>query len=79
MPHTPTAPRPGAPAALHGPRRGTATRMLALVWVALTLRRSRRSLLEIDDRILRDIGISPDAARAEARRPVWDVPQRWLR
>ncbi len=34
----------------------------------------RRSLLRLDDRALRDIGLTRDAARAESRRPFWDIP-----
>lgn len=49
------------------------------LYSALLLVRSRRSLAHIDDRLLDDVGISPDQARAEAQRPIWDVPQRWIR
>lgn len=48
-------------------------------WTRLTHRlldgwqrhRARRALLELDDRLLRDIGITRDAARSEARRCSW--------
>lgn len=33
--------------------------------------RQRRELRELDDRLLRDIGISRAAAEAEARKPFW--------
>lgn len=49
-------------------------------WIGLiTLRRSRHRLGQLDDHLLRDIGISPDHARAEAARPLWDVPPTWRR
>ena len=32
---------------------------------------SRRGLTALDHRLLRDIDVSPDAARAEARKPFW--------
>ena len=41
------------------------------------LRRARRHLERLDDHLLEDIGISPDRARAEAARPIWDVPPTW--
>ena len=46
---------------------------------ALVLRRSRRSLGELDPRLLDDIGLTEADARIEARRSVWDVPAAWRR
>lgn len=37
--------------------------------------RQREALLQLDERSLRDMGISCHEARAEARRPFWDVPR----
>lgn len=45
----------------------------------IDLYRSRRALEGLDAHQLRDIGISEDLAHAEAARPIWDVPQSWLR
>lgn len=45
----------------------------------LSLRRSRARLAALDAHILRDIGISPDDAMAEASRPLWDAPAGWRR
>ena len=39
----------------------------------------RRALARLDARALDDIGVSPEAAAAEAARPVWDVPAGWRR
>ncbi|MBN2905196.1 MAG: DUF1127 domain-containing protein [Rhodobacteraceae bacterium] len=39
----------------------------------------RRRLAQLDDTQLRDIGVTREDARTEANRPVWDVPQSWLR
>lgn len=39
--------------------------------------RQRRRLLDLDERLLRDIGRSRIEAEDEARRPVWDVPAHW--
>jgi uncharacterized protein YjiS (DUF1127 family) len=43
------------------------------------LHRQRRSLAELDDAMLRDIGVTRAEALAEARRSPWDVPPSWLR
>ena len=48
-------------------------RTFASIW------RERQSLESLDDHILKDIGKSRDEVRAEARRPAWDAPNRWLR
>jgi uncharacterized protein YjiS (DUF1127 family) len=42
-----------------------------------TLWRTRRQLRALDATQLSDIGITADAAYAEANRPVWDVPTNW--
>lgn len=47
--------------------------------VALSLRRQRKALARLDDRLLDDVGLDRDAALAEAARPVWDVPRHWQR
>lgn len=46
---------------------------------AAALRRQRIALSELTPERLADIGLTPDEARAEAARPLWDVPQHWLR
>lgn len=69
------------------PRPGLLPRALALLVAAAALRRSRRSLLGLDERLLRDVGLTAEAARAEGARPAWDaldrvpwdVPAHWLR
>ena len=46
--------------------------------LALQVRRERRMLLGMDDRTLKDLGLS-GIAHAEASRPFWDVPLDRLR
>ncbi len=43
----------------------------------LALWRSRRDLAKLDARALKDIGLDSEAARIEARRSFWDVPETW--
>lgn len=47
--------------------------LLAGLW------RQRRGLARLDERMLRDIGVSPQEAAREAARPLWDAPPNWLR
>ena len=42
----------------------------AKVWAERS--RQRRTLLELDEHRLRDIGLTREQAEAEARRPFWD-------
>ncbi len=41
----------------------------------IALRHERRSLRQLDDIALRDIGLTREAAETEARRWFWDIPQ----
>ena len=54
-------------------RQGLLPRLFAL----LSLRRQRGRLRDLPPHMLRDIGLSPEEARAEADRPIWDVPPHW--
>ena len=44
---------------------------------SFALWRSRRDLANLDADALADVGISPQEAKAEAQRPVWDAPASW--
>ena len=52
-------------------------RLLTRLLAAETLARSRRRLPQLEDHILRDIGLTRDQANAEAQRPIWDAPSHW--
>ncbi|SLN69787.1 hypothetical protein PEL8287_03877 [Roseovarius litorisediminis] len=41
----------------------------------LEVRRQRNALRDLDDRSLRDIGITREMARHEANRTIWDMPE----
>ncbi len=49
----------------------------ARLWQTRSLRQQRLHLAQLDDHLLRDIGLTNAAAAEESRRPVWDVPQNW--
>lgn len=56
--------------------RGTPIRIgaiLALAWTWAERRRSRRDLRSLDERLLRDIGLSPGEAQREGAMPFWKV------
>ena len=43
----------------------------------VALYRPRRALGRLDETALTDLGIPPQEARAEARKPIWDIPSNW--
>jgi|RhiMethySRZTD1v2_1073278.scaffolds.fasta_scaffold02532_6 uncharacterized protein YjiS (DUF1127 family) len=56
------------------PQAGLASRIEAgvkLVFRLIDRQRQRRALLDLDDHLLNDIGVSRRAAIAEARKPFW--------
>lgn len=50
-------------------------RMSAMISVT----RQRRALSALDPHLLRDVGITPAQAAAEAQKPVWNLPAHWIR
>ena len=60
-------------------KRSFAEHLFARVWLGQVAWRQRQHLLSLDAAALDDIGIGRDEAIAEAARPIWDVPQAWLR
>lgn len=57
----------------------TVKTLLDRLLVLASIRRERAALAEMDAQRLADVGLSPRAARREARRLAWDAPERWLR
>ncbi len=47
------------------------TRLFAVLSVAMIRRRDRALLGRLDGHMLRDIGINPEDAKAEAAKPFW--------
>lgn len=66
MTYTATAGRIAAPSTT-----GKGLGYMLAVW------RQRQVLKNLDDRMLRDIGLTRAQALAESRRPVWDAPESW--
>lgn len=50
------------------------TSMLASILRCVGISRERATLRDLTDRELADIGLTRDAANAEAGRPFWDLP-----
>ncbi|MEO8531229.1 MAG: DUF1127 domain-containing protein [Deltaproteobacteria bacterium] len=44
---------------------------------ALSVRRERKALVQLDARLLHDIGLDREIAISEAKRKLWDVPNHW--
>ena len=51
--------------------------LLSFLFRAGQVRRQRAHLSNLDDHMLRDIGLTREEVAAESRRVVWDVPQNW--
>ncbi len=45
----------------------------------IAVARQRRHLRALDDRMLKDIGISRHDALAEGRQTIWNAPDHWLK
>ncbi|MBP0481718.1 DUF1127 domain-containing protein [Sagittula sp. M10.9X] len=67
---------PAMPSAAR-PRQNLLARLQQRVGHWPELMRQRHALSHLDTRALRDIGLTPEAARTEAARPPWDAPGHW--
>ncbi|MEP0564713.1 MAG: DUF1127 domain-containing protein [Paracoccaceae bacterium] len=52
--------------------------LVSRVFLFLSIWRERNALNELSPHLLQDIGVSEAQAKAEASRPVWDAPARWI-
>lgn len=59
------------PSAQSARRRGLLAQLRGLLVAALARRRERAMLVHLDTHLLRDIGIDPEVAAAEAEKPCW--------
>ena len=66
---------PACASPAHRRRRG----LLAALIEAHALWQQRRRLPQLDDHLLRDMGITRAEAEAEAARKPWDAPSHWSR
>ena len=57
------------------------TSLSPFAWVAhaMEARRERKALARLDGKALSDIGLTKSQAHREATRPIWDVPDHWLK
>ena len=67
----------GATASIQPIDSGQSGQLLALAGSWLQRRRSRQDLAQLDERLLRDIGLTPSEATAESTMPFWK-PFIWL-
>lgn len=61
------------------PHRASRARPLRRLLGAMGMRRSRHRLGELDDHLLRDIGLTRGEASLEAEKVSWNAPAHWFR
>ncbi len=62
------------PAIARTSQRTVRTAVFDRAWLALTVWKERRALARLDDRALKDIGLSPADVEHEMNRSIFDVP-----
>jgi len=63
--------------AIHRPCKPAKRSVLGMIRNAMSLKRQRSSLAQLDDRALKDIGVTRSEANIEASRYIWDAPDFW--
>lgn len=63
--------------ASHFAPKSTLTGLAKFVANCFETRRQRRQLAKLGPQALTDLGLSEKEAKAEANRPIWDVPANW--
>lgn len=53
--------------------------MLSRFVQARAVARQRKALADLDDTLLKDIGVTRSEAELESMRPAWDVPKHWVK
>jgi uncharacterized protein YjiS (DUF1127 family) len=53
--------------------------MLSRFVQARAVARQRKALADLDDTLLKDIGVTRSEAEQESMRPAWDVPKHWVK
>ena len=62
----------------YAPSRPRAGRgFVATILSLLSLQKSRHDLSQLDQNMLKDIGLTEFEAESEGKRPIWDVPANW--
>lgn len=62
---------------IRAPHRGWALLLLDRYFAAQALHKQHQALLNLDDALLRDVGITRVEAINLAASPVWDAPNHW--
>lgn len=54
-------------------------RVMSVISAIFATWRQRQALGQLDTHLRRDVGLSQSDIAEETRRPIWDVPNHWLK